>query len=137
MAISGISPNAVEETVCPEGRAMASIGLRTSLLQQGSRSLKIGYTLLAGLLLSGCSTPGKGLNVFAPYRGSQQTEELRSPPPSDPRYTEAPSYPSQLLKPVVKVKDEETGTGLRRAPVGSPGNMPAMGGMGGPGGAPY
>lgn len=113
---------------------MASSKLRINQLCRGLRSLQIGSMILAGMVITGCSTPGKGLNVFAPYRGSQQTEELRSPPPTDPRYAEAPSYPSQLLKPVVKVKDEETGTGLRRAPVGTAGNMP---GMGGPGGGPY
>jgi hypothetical protein len=112
---------------------MASSRLRTNQLSQGSRSLQIGSIVLAGVFMAGCATPGKGLNVFAPYRGSQQTEELRSPPPTDPRYTEAPSYPAPLLKPVVKIKDEEGGTGLRRAPVGTAGNMP----MAGPGGSPY
>jgi len=118
---------------------MASSRLRTKQLSQGSRSLQIGSIVLAGVIMAGCSTPGKGLNVFAPYRGSQQTEELRSPPPNDPRFVEAPSYPSQLLKPVVKIKDEDGGTGLRRAPVGTAGNMPSMGGggMAGPGGSPY
>lgn len=112
---------------------MASIGLRTILFHRVSRPMQIGCAMLSGLFLAGCSTPGKGLNVFAPYRGSNQTEEYRSPPPNDPRFTEAPSYPSQLLKPVVKVKDEENGTGLRRAPVGTQGNMP----MGGASGSPY
>ncbi|MFT3879977.1 MAG: hypothetical protein QM703_10000 [Gemmatales bacterium] len=112
---------------------MPSSRLRINPLSQGSRFMQIGGIVLAGIFMAGCSTPGKGLNVFAPYRGSQQTEELRSPPPTDPRYTEAPSYPAPLLKPVVKIKDEETGTGLRRAPVGTAGNMP----MGGPGGMPY
>lgn len=82
---------------------------------------------MLAMVATGCNTSGRGLNVFAPYRGSTQTEELRSPPPDDPRFTQAPSYPSHLLKPVVKVKDEETGTGLRRAPIGA--------GMGGPMGA--
>jgi hypothetical protein len=112
---------------------MSSSRLRTNHMCQGNRSLQIGSIVLAVIVMAGCSTPGKGLNVFAPYRGSQQTEELRSPPPTDPRYTEAPSYPAPLLKPVVKIKDEEGGTGLRRAPVGTAGNMP----MAGPGGSPY
>lgn len=110
---------------------MASIRLRSIQRCLSSRSKKIVYVMLSGLLLAGCSTPGKGLNVFAPYRGSQQVEEYRSPPPNDPRYTEAPSYPAPLLKPVVKVKDEENGTGLRRAPVGTAGSMPGMGAPGG------
>jgi len=110
---------------------MASIRLRSIQRCLSSRSKKIGYVMLSGFLLVGCSTPGKGLNVFAPYRGSQQTEELRSPPPNDPRFTEAPSYPAPLLKPVVKVKDEENGTGLRRAPVGAGGSMSGMGTPGG------
>jgi hypothetical protein len=131
MSKSGISPTAVGECVRTEGLAMASIRLRSIIKSRDRRSQQIGCVMLAGLLLAGCSTPGKGLNVFAPYRGSQQTEELRSPPPTDPRYTEAPSYPAPLLKPVVKVKDEENGTGLRRAPAGSAGNLPGMGGPGG------
>ena len=91
--------------------------------------MQLACLLMAGLLMLGCSTPGKGLNVFAPYRGSPNGEEYRSPPANDPRFTQAPSYPSHLLKPVVKVKDEETGTGLRRAPIGGGGGMP----MGAPG----
>jgi len=94
-------------------------GLTDTMPKNLCRALLLGMTLT----VVGCSTPSKGLNVFAPYRGATQTEEYRSPPPADPRYTQAPSYPQQLLKPVVKVKDEETGTGLRRAPVGS-GMMP-------------
>lgn len=91
-----------------------------------SRLLRL---LPAVVLLAGCSTPGKGLNVFAPYRGAQNGEEYHSPPANDQRYTQAPSYPAQLLKPVVKIKDEDTGTGLRRAPIGSSGMMP-MGAQG-------
>ncbi|MBL8823519.1 MAG: hypothetical protein JNJ77_13100 [Planctomycetia bacterium] len=83
-------------------------------------------------VLMGCTSTSRGFNVFAPYRGSAQPEEMRSPPPDDPRFTQAPSYPSHLLKPVVKVKDEETGTGLRRAPIGAGMGGP-MGGAGGPG----
>lgn len=88
--------------------------------------------ILVGVCSLGCSSTGKGLSVFTPYRGANQVEELRSPPADDSRYTQAPSYPSQLLKPVVKMKDEENGTGLRRAPIGQ-GGMGPMGG-GGPGG---
>ncbi|HMO37250.1 MAG TPA: hypothetical protein PKA06_14525 [Gemmatales bacterium] len=84
--------------------------------------------------LLGCSSTGRNpLYVFAPYRGSPMGEDLRSPPPNDPRYTQPPSYPPALLKPVAKAKDEEYGTGLRRAPIGS-GGMPSPSAMGGPGG---
>lgn len=88
------------------------------------RMRKITIALLCFLPAVGCSTPGKGLNVFAPYRGTATAEEYRSPPPDDTRYTQAPNYPSQLLKPVVKIKDEESGTGLRRGPIGGGGMMP-------------
>lgn len=80
--------------------------------------------ILAGVFSLGCSSTGKGLNVFTPYRGANQVEELRSPPADDSRYTQAPSYPQQLLKPVAKMKDEENGTGLRRAPIGQGGMGP-------------
>ena len=95
--------------------------------------LHLGCLALFGLFSLGCATPGKGLNVFAPYRGAPNGEEYRSPPADDARFTQAPSYPSHLLKPVVKVKDEETGSGLKRAPIGSSGMMP----MGGNSGQPY
>lgn len=88
--------------------------------------------LIFALLLTGCTSTSRGLSVFSPYRGSNQAEEFRSPPSDDPRFTQAPSYPAHLLKPVVKVKDEETGTGLRRAPIGAGMGGP-MGGAGGPG----
>lgn len=93
------------------------------------RMLKFSCTMLVGLCFVGCSTPGKGLNVFAPYRGATNGEEYRSPPPDDTRFTQAPTYPAQLLKPVVKIKDEESGTGLRRAPIGAggAGMMPGQG----------
>lgn len=92
-----------------------------------SQWLRAFLFFMLAMVATGCNSTGRGFNVFAPYRGSMQTEELRSPPPDDPRFTQAPSYPSHLLKPMVKVKDEETGTGLRRAPIGA--------GMGGPMGA--
>lgn len=111
---------------------MGSRWVDSSLASKQGHSWIACSVMLLVLLLAGCSTPGKGLNVFAPYRGSQQVEEYRSPPPNDPRFAGAPTYPSQLLKPVVKVKDEETGTGLRRAPIGTAGNMPGMGMPGNP-----
>lgn len=99
-------------------------GKRIAYIKLTCQSVLLCITALA----LGCSTPGNGLNVFAPYRGATVAEEYRSPPQNDQRFTQAPSYPSQLLKPVVKVKDEENGTGLRRAPVGSA--MLPMGGSG-------
>lgn len=104
------------------------------------RHLAAYFLVLSGLTSLGCSTPSQNpLHVFAPYRGAPMGEDLRSPPASDPRYTQPPTYPPALLKPVAKIKDEESGTGLRRAPVGSPGmTSPGMtspgNAMGGPGG---
>jgi hypothetical protein len=60
----------------------------------------------SSLCLSGCSSFSNGLSVFSPYRASQQPEEYRSPPAQDTRYTEPPSYPSHLLKPVYKPKED-------------------------------
>jgi hypothetical protein len=85
--------------------------------------------VVLGIISLGCSSTSSRGNIFAPYRGSAVGEELRSPPPDDARYTSAPSYPPSLLKPVAKMKDEENGTGLRRAPIG--GGMSSMPGPGG------
>lgn len=85
--------------------------------------------VLLGISILGCSSTGSRGNIFSPYRGSAVGEELRSPPVDDARYTSAPSYPPSLLKPVAKMKDEESGTGLRRAPIGGMGSMgPGPGG---------
>ncbi len=51
-------------------------------------------------------------------------EEYRTPPANDPRYTGPPTYPSHLLKPVFKVKDEEKGMSRPVFGGGSPGMMP-------------
>jgi hypothetical protein len=116
----------LEKSDCIEGRFMASY-----------RQLAANILMLSGLLSIGCSTPNQNpLHVFAPYRGAPMGEDLRSPPTTDPRYTQPPTYPPALLKPVAKVKDEDSGTGLKRAPIGSPGmSMPGnASSMGGPGG---
>ncbi|MFO0816161.1 MAG: hypothetical protein U0796_23325 [Gemmatales bacterium] len=92
------------------------------------RMWRISLIIMWGLGTLGCSSSGTSSNIFAPYRGSPNGEELRSPPKDDTRYTQAPSYPPSLLKPEVKMKDSENGTGLRRAPIG--GGMGGMGPMG-------
>lgn len=85
------------------------------------RGTRLGGLFLA-LALAGCSSTD-GIGVFAPYRGALYAEEYRSPPANDPRYTQAPTYPSHLLKPVFKPKEEEK----MNRPVlggGGPGMMP-------------
>jgi hypothetical protein len=82
-----------------------------------------GGLLLSLSLLAGCSSTA-GLGVFAPYRGALAAEEYRSPPANDTRYTGPPTYPSHLLKPVFKVKDEEKGMNRPVFGGGSPSMMP-------------
>jgi hypothetical protein len=74
-------------------------------------------------ITAGCSSTD-GMGVFLPYRGALAAEEYCSPPVNDARYTQPPSYPSHLLKPVFKQREDDSGP---RRPViggGTPGMMP-------------
>ena len=68
--------------------------------------IRAGLACCAIAGLCGCTTMSNPLSIFAPYRGAQQPEEFHSPPAQDTRYTEPPTYPSHLLKPVYKAKDD-------------------------------
>src|SRR5690349_11095335 len=95
---------------------------RPTRWQRGSRvcRLMLAFALLSG---AGCSSTD-GLGVFAPYRGALTAEEYRSPPANDTRYTGPPTYPSHLLKPVYKVKEDDKGMSRPVFGGGSPGMMP-------------
>jgi hypothetical protein len=77
------------------------------------------------LLTAGCSSTA-GLGVFAPYRGALSAEEYRTPPANDARYTQPPTYPSHLLKPVYKPKDDDKAAARPAFGGGSPGMMPGQ-----------
>jgi hypothetical protein len=72
------------------------------------------------------------LSIFSPYRRPAQPEEYRSPPAQDARYTEPPTYPSHLLKPIYKIKEDGPDNPRKASGVG-PGVGPgAMGPMSAP-----
>lgn len=97
-------------------RSQRTVRRRTTRL--GGLAVALAFTL------AGCSSTA-GLGVFAPYRGALLAEEYRSPPTNDSRFTQPPTYPSHLLKPVFKQKDDDK---VSRPVFG--------GGSGGPGGMP-
>lgn len=113
---------------------MSAARLRSQRCLRWSACLRAGLIFFVAQGLAGCTSLSDGLAIFAPYRRPAQPEEYRSPPAQDARFTEPPTYPSHLLKPIYKVKDDGPDSQRKAFGAGAgPGSGPgAMGPMSAP-----